>query len=94
MEERRGYPRIQISWPVRLWVEEEALAGRVKDVSAFGVGVVIVPSPSIKLGQTYRVDVLTERTSGFSFLAEVRHVGDRGVGLATRKPLNRTGWFE
>lgn len=94
MEERRGYPRVQISWPVRLWVEEAALTGQVKDVSAFGVGIVIAPAPSIKLGQTYRLDVLPERTSAFSFVAEVRHVGDRGIGLATRKSLNRTGWFE
>jgi hypothetical protein len=80
--ERRQYPRKKVSWPVHLWVDRESIIGRAVDVSAYGLCVVTAPTDTLKVGRSYRVDVLAG-TQGESYTAAVRYmVGDR-AGLQT-----------
>src|SRR6266851_3986005 len=49
--ERRRHPRISVSWPVRLWVDDEALLGRAEDASRYGLWVIVPPTTALKLGR-------------------------------------------
>ena len=37
IQERRRHPRIAVSWPVRVWIDDEALQGRAEDASRHGL---------------------------------------------------------
>src|SRR3989441_6879063 len=80
--ERRRHPRISVSWPVRLWVDDEALLGRAEDVSRHGLWVTVPPTTALKLGE----DLLDRRPE-----RGVRLVHRRGRGTPHRRPAGRTG---
>ena len=85
--ERRRHPRIAVSWPVRLWVDDEALLGRVEDASRHGLWVTVPPTTSLKLGKVCWIDVLSEEFGLFTVAGEVRHIAGRRVGLETTRPV-------
>lgn len=85
--ERRRHPRIPVSWPVRLWVDDEALLGRAEDASRHGLWVTVPPTTSLKLGKVCWIDVLSEEFGSFTVAGEVRHIAGRRVGLETTRPV-------
>src|SRR3989338_4890757 len=87
MDERRRHARTNVSWPVRLWVDEGSLVGRTEDTSEGGICVAIAPTASVKLGSSYRVDVLASHMGPFSVIGEARHVDNLKVGFETDRLL-------
>ena len=85
--ERRRYRRVPVSWPVRVWVDDKSLVGEAVDASEWGICVVTAPTGELKLGRSYRVDVLTGGHGEWSVTAEVRQISARGVGMQTNRPI-------
>ncbi|HYS18269.1 MAG TPA: PilZ domain-containing protein [Candidatus Binatia bacterium] len=91
MPERRRYPRIPVSWPIRLWVDDEPLLGRAEDASRNGLWVTVSQTPALKLGKTCWIDILSDEVGSFTVAGEVRHVAGRRVGLETIRPVPIAG---
>jgi hypothetical protein len=85
--ERRRHPRMPVSWPTRVWVDEESIVGRVIDVSAYGFLIATAPTAALKVGSSCRIEVVAAAPNPFTVFAEVRRVGEHGVGLETKEPL-------
>lgn len=85
--ERRIHPRVPVSWPVRLWIDETLILGRAIDVSEQGLCVITAPTDAIKRGDSYRVDVVVAAADPVSLTAEVRYVSEPVIGLRTRERL-------
>jgi hypothetical protein len=86
--ERRLHPRVPVSWPVRLWVDGTAMAGRTVDVSEQGLCIIVSGRTSnIEIGGAYRVDVIMGPKHEVSVNAEVRYLADSVVGLRTKQRL-------
>lgn len=86
--ERRLHPRVPVSWPVRLWVEGTAVAGRTVDVSEQGLCIVVsARTAKIEIGMAYKVDVIMGPKHEVSVTAEVRYLADAVVGLRTKQRL-------
>lgn len=87
MAERRRYPRLPRAWPVEISVERATIVGETVDVSEYGLFIATAPTTALKVGQSYRVQILVALAHPFTVDAEVRHVGERGAGLETRERL-------
>jgi hypothetical protein len=87
IRERRRHPRIAVSWPVRVWIDDEALLGRAEDASCHGLWVTVATTTSLKLGKVCWIDVLSEELGPFTVAGEVRYVSGRRVGLETTRPV-------
>jgi len=86
--ERRRHPRVPVSWPVRLWVEGAAIAGRTVDVSEQGLCIIVSGrTAKIEIGAAYRLDVIMGPKHEVSVSAEVRYLADSVVGLRTKQRL-------
>ena len=86
--ERRVHPRVPVSWPVRLWVDDVAVAGRTVDVSEQGLCVVLSARTAwINIGGSYRVDIIMGPKHEVTITAEVRYLADAVVGLRTKQRL-------
>jgi hypothetical protein len=86
--ERRVHPRVPVSWPVRLWVDDVAVAGRTVDVSQQGLCVVLSARTAwINIGGSYRVDIIMGPKHEVTVNAEVRYLADAVVGLRTKQRL-------
>ncbi|HEX5815559.1 MAG TPA: PilZ domain-containing protein [Methylomirabilota bacterium] len=86
--ERRSHPRVPVSWPVRLWVDGTAVAGRTVDVSEQGLCIVVSARPTpIEVGASYRLDVIMGPKHEVSVNVQVRYLADSVVGLRTRQRL-------
>lgn len=86
--ERRLHPRVPVSWPVRLWVDGTAVAGRTVDVSEQGLCIVVsARTPKIEIGMAYKIDVIMGPKHEVSVTAEVRYLADAVVGLRTKQRL-------
>lgn len=90
VKDRRRYPRTEVSWPVRLWVDDSPLIGRAVDVGEQGLCVLTAPTEALKRGASYRVDVVVAADQQFSCQGEVRYVASSIVGLRTRERLKLT----
>ena len=93
--ERRLHPRDPVSWPVRVWLHAGGAAvGRVVDASLNGMRVVVAGparADRLELGGCYRLEVLLPGTkSGVIRVGELRHVGDRTIGLSVEEELPRS----
>jgi len=86
-KDRRVHPRREVSWPVRLWVDDTMLVGRAVDVSEQGLCVITAPTGELKRGTCYRIDVVVGADAQFSCQGEVRHVTASLVGLRTLERL-------
>jgi len=94
MEEvERRYPRLRVSWPVRLRLANDfCLVGRAVDASLHGLRVALiswVPSGVLRLRERCTVEVSSEEGVR-SFAAEVRSVSASGVGLQIGEALPPT----
>ena len=87
IRERRRHPRIAVSWPVRVWIDDEALLGRAEDASLHGLWLTVPTTTSLKLGKVCWIDVLSEELGSFTVAGEVRYVSGRRVGLETTRPV-------
>ena len=85
--ERRRVSRQPVSWPVRLWIGEQAFEGRCVDASVYGLCVASIPMALLEVGKSYRVEILTGGDRKVTCVAEVRNLGDRGVGMETKEAL-------
>jgi hypothetical protein len=86
--ERRIHPRVPVSWPVRLWVDDVAVAGRTVDVSEQGLCIVLSARTAwINIGGSYRVDIIMGPKHEVTVNAEVRYLADAVVGLRTKQRL-------
>jgi hypothetical protein len=86
--ERRVHPRVPVSWPVRLWVDDTAVAGRTVDVSEQGLCIVVnAREARIDIGASYRLDVIMGPKHEVSVSVEVRYLADSVVGLRTKQRL-------
>jgi PilZ domain-containing protein len=85
--ERRSHPRTEVSWPVRMWVDEDMLIGRAIDISEQGLCVITAPTDALKRGVCYRIDVVIDAQNQFSCQGEVRHMTSSLVGLRTVERL-------
>jgi len=84
MTERRREPRTPVLWPVRIWMADVVLDGTATDVSPHGICIVTAPTADIKVGASYRIEVLAGLEKGRTFVGEVRHVDQGGhVGFST-----------
>jgi len=88
--ERREHPRTSVSWPVRMWVEEQMLVGRAVDVSEQGLCVITAPTDALKRGASYRIDMVLGAEQQVSVQGEVRHVTSSLVGLRTLERFRLT----
>jgi len=85
--ERRRHPRRPVSWPVRVWIGEHAFDGRAVDASMHGICLSGVARDMLKVGRSYRVEILIGGEDPLSCTAKVRNLSDRGAGMETKKPL-------
>ena len=85
--ERREHSRTAVSWPVRMWVDEQLLVGQALDVSEQGLCVLTAPTDALKRGDCYRIDVMIDAEQQMSLQGEVRHVSSALVGLRTVERL-------
>lgn len=85
--ERRRHPRFPVSWPVRLWVDDEPLLGRAEDASRNGLWITVAPTAALRLGKVCWIDVLSDELGSFTVAGEVRHVTGRRIGLETMRPV-------
>lgn len=86
--ERRVHPRHSVSWPVRLWVDGAAVAGRTVDVSERGLCVLLSGRVAkLDIGAPYRLDIIMGPKHEVSVTAEVRYLADSVVGLQSRQRL-------
>ena len=86
-DERRRHPRVAVSLPATLWVGEESIVGQTIDVSAYGLFVATAPTAALRVGTSVRIEIVAAAPNPFTAVAEIRHVNERGVGMATRDPL-------
>jgi len=86
-QERRRHPRVSVTQPARIWVDEESIVGRTIDMSAYGLFIATAPTAALKVGSSCRIELVAAAPNPFSVLAEVRHVGERGVGMQTAERL-------
>ncbi|HKQ67229.1 MAG TPA: PilZ domain-containing protein [Methylomirabilota bacterium] len=89
--ERRRHPRVPVSWPIRLWVDDEPLLGRAEDASRNGLWVTVPSTTALRLGKICWVDVLSDELGSFTVAGEVRHVNGRRIGLETTRPVPLAG---
>jgi hypothetical protein len=91
VKDRRIHPRIVVSWPVRLWNEDEVLVGRAIDMSAQGLCIVTAPTEALKRGDSYRVELMVGPSAQIACTGEIRHVTTSAlsalVGIRTRERL-------
>ena len=91
VKDRRIHPRIVVSWPVRLWNEDEVLVGRAIDMSAQGLCIVTAPTEALKRGDSYRVELMVGPSAQIACTGEIRHVTSSAlsalVGIRTRERL-------
>jgi hypothetical protein len=85
--ERRHHPRMPVTRPARIWVDEELIVGRTIDMSAYGVFIATAPTAALKVGSSCRIEVVAAAPNPFSVIAEVRHVGERGAGMQSGERL-------
>ena len=86
--ERRIHPRVAVSWPVRLWIDDVAVAGRTVDVSEQGLCIVLSARTAwINIGGSYRVDIIMGPKHEVTVNAEVRYLADAVIGLRTKQRL-------
>lgn len=90
MKDRREHPRTSVSWPVRMWVDEQMLVGRAVDVSEQGLCVITAPTDALRRGASYRIDMVVGAEHQVSVQGEVRHVTSSLVGLRTVERLKLT----
>jgi hypothetical protein len=90
VKDRREHPRTTVSWPVRMWVDEQMLVGRAVDISEQGLCVITAPTDALKRGACYRIDMVVSAEDQVSLQAEVRHVTSSLVGLRTVERLKLT----
>ena len=90
VKDRREHPRTTVSWPVRMWVDEQMIVGRAVDVSEQGLCVITAPTDALKRGACYRIDMVVNAEDQVSVQAEVRHVTSSLVGLRTVERLKLT----
>ena len=77
-----------MSWPVRLSADGVGLDGTAEDVSVRGICIVTAPTAAVKLGSSYRIDVLAGLGAPRSVVAEARHSDLRGrIGFELAAPL-------
>ena len=92
-EANRRYPRLRVSWPVRLRLTGEFfLVGRAVDASLHGLRVALVswvPSGVLRLRERCTVEVSSDEGVR-SFSAEIRSVSTSGVGLRIGEALPPT----
>jgi hypothetical protein len=91
IKDRRIHPRIVVSWPVRLWNEDEVLVGRAIDMSEQGLCIVTAPTEALKRGDSYRVELMVGPSAQIACTGEIRHVTTSAlsalVGIRTRERL-------
>lgn len=91
MNERRRDARWAAAWPSRVWSDEAVLVGSTVDVSDFGLCFVSAPTAALKLGSSYRIEVVGGSGEAITTVAEVRHISARGVGLRTQDRVASQG---
>jgi len=89
--ERRRHPRFPVTWPVRLWVDDEPLLGRAGDASRNGLWVTVAPTAALRLGKVCWIDVISDELGSFTVAGEVRYVTGRRIGLETMRPVPIAG---
>jgi hypothetical protein len=82
---------VAVSWPVRLWIDDESVLGRAEDASRNGLWLTVASTAPLKIGQAYWVDVLSEEFGSFTVAGEVRYVAGRRIGLETKRPVPLAG---
>ena len=91
VKDRRIHPRIVVSWPVRLWNEDEVLVGRAIDMSEQGLCIVTAPTEALKRGDSYRVELMVGPSAQIACTGEIRHVTSSAlnalIGIRTRERL-------
>jgi PilZ domain-containing protein len=87
VDERRRHQRTGVSWPVRLWIDGDAIIGRAVDASAYGIGLVTPATALLSLGSSYRLDVLPGNRAEVSCVGEIRHLSGHRVGIETDRLL-------
>jgi hypothetical protein len=80
-QERRASARRPVQWPARLRIGADTVAGTAIDVSEQGLCIAVAPTASVKVGSSYRIELLADRSAGIAFDGEVRHVTDRAIGM-------------
>jgi len=61
-EDRRRYPRYEISWPVRIEAGGETIAAETRDIGADGIS--IFCEEGLRLNETYRFSIHPEPGPG------------------------------
>ena len=93
MIERRRWPRRQVAWSARLLIGGgKAIAAKAMDASRHGLRLALgedaLSSPAIRHGESCTVEVHVPHSEARFFRqAEIRHVGEDGIGLIITEPL-------
>ena len=91
MNERRRDARWAAEWPSRVWTDEGLLVGTTVDVSDYGLCFVSAPTAALKVGFSYRIEVVGTSGDAITTVAEVRHISARGVGFRTEDRVAAQG---
>ena len=87
LPERRRHARRSVSWPVRVWIGEDSFDVHAVDASLHGICLAATAKDLLKVGASYRLEILLDGDRPFPCTAEVRNLSDRGVGMETTEPL-------
>src|SRR5262245_59618749 len=87
IRERRRHPRISVSWPVRVGIDDEAPMGRAEDVSCHGLWITVPTTAPLKLVKASWIDELSDDLGSFTVAGEVRSISGRRVALKTTRPV-------
>ncbi len=89
-QERRHHPRSPVSWPARLWLGIDVYAiARAVDASARGIRLNASDRVRsfLRVGDPYRLEISPDANTPVVYTAEIRHVGEAGVGLELQEEL-------
>ena len=70
-----------------MWIGEDSFAGHAVDASIHGICLATVAKDLLKVGMSYRVEILLDGDDPFPCTAEVRSLSDRGAEMETKEPL-------
>ena len=84
MTERRRDSRWAVEWPSRVWTDDRVLVGATVGVSEYGLCFASAPTAELKLGNSYRIEVVGGSGEAITTVAEGRHITARGVGFQTQ----------
>ena len=85
--DQRRHARRAAAARVCVWIDDQVFEGKLVETSTQGLRVAGIPGELFTIRQRYRISVESESSGEFACTAEVRHIGNDGVGMETNEVL-------